>query len=409
MLRRALTFALALTGGALASPATDLFRATTTPLLNDYYGWSAADRAALTAQYAAKLAEACVPAADTCSFDTARAVLKDLLAELHDAHTNLRDPEGAERLREIQRDLTVPRTGARVSKTPLGLLVTGVTPGSPADTAGLQRFDLLTAVNGQSAGSGDGQVDGNAFIRLERASAPLTVTVARAGQGPRDLTLTPAPLKARDVPTTTWRGRTAVIQLPSFLNADAARLFLAELDRAKWSGANALVIDLRYNGGGRLDQCIAAASAFAPALYDARTPYGAAQYAAVNGKSVPPLSARHAQPYERRWTGKTSVLVGENTASCAEVFAYTLQRAGAARVIGAPTKGVLNSAVNFIDLPDAGVLSLTTVRAYDAKGQPFPDHVTPDVTVDADLTVLTRDGRDVVLDAALNDLDVSGN
>jgi len=42
---------------------------------------------------------------------------------------------------------TVTRTGLRVTRTPLGLLVVGVLPGSPADTAGLHRFDLVTQVN----------------------------------------------------------------------------------------------------------------------------------------------------------------------------------------------------------------------------------------------------------------------
>ena len=136
---------------AAASPATDLFRAASGALSANYYGWSETDRPALISRYAATLDAQCAPHADACTFDQGRAVVREMLLQLHDPHTNIRDAEGAERLREIQEDLIVPRTGLRVIKTALGLLVVGVMPGSPAQAAGVQRFDLLTTVNGKTA------------------------------------------------------------------------------------------------------------------------------------------------------------------------------------------------------------------------------------------------------------------
>lgn len=399
---------LTLSCTALASPATELFQEASRVLTANYYGWSAADRPALISQYAATLQAQCAPLGEACSYDQGRAVVKEMLAQLHDAHTNIRDAEGAERLREVQDDLTVPRTGVRVVKTPLGLLVVGVLPGSPAEAAGVQRFDLLVSVGGAPVG-GDA-ADPAAFVRLERQGAPIQVSLVRAGQPARAVTLSTAPMKARDVPLLSWQqtpaGRVAVIQYPSFLPADSAELFLKTLRQAQAGGASGLVVDLRYNGGGRLDQCVQAASAFRPTFYQARWgDTGGRQtswnYAAVDGLSAPPgrvlgLTA----PEHALWHGPSAVLMDENTASCAEVFGYFAHQAGAV-LVGQATKGVMNSGVTFFPLPDHGVMSVTMLRAYDQAGVPLPDHLQPDLDIPDDLTALTSQGQDATLQAAL--------
>ena len=436
LLAAALLAASAVLGAALASPATELFQAASTNLIGSYYGWSDLDRPALVARYAAALDTECAATGAACSFDQGRAVIKQMLTELHDAHTNIRDAEGAERLREVQQDLTVPRTGLRVVKTPLGLLVVGVMPGSPAGTAGVQRFDLLTRVDGQPETGG--QADSAAFVRLERQAAPIQAELLHAGQ-PRSLTLHTAPMKARDVPILSWptlswppgaAGKVAVIQYPTFLPADSAELFLKALGEAQAGGAAGLVIDLRYNGGGRVDQCVQAASAFRPALYQAHVPlqmhpeaprgnaagvppgppppvpFGSWDYAALGGRERSSESVRRAlsgpdPDLQGLWHGPTALLIDENTASCAEVFGFFAQKAGAL-LVGQPTKGVMNSGVNFFPLPDQGVMSLTILRAYDQSGQPLPDHLQPDLNVPADLAALVEHGQDTVLETALN-------
>ncbi|MGY2894086.1 S41 family peptidase [Deinococcus sp. UYEF24] len=430
-----------LSGVALASPATDLFQAASTVLTGNYFGWSLTDRPALVSLYAATLGTQCAPLGDACTFDQGRAVVKDMLAQMHDAHTSVRDAEGAERLREVQQDLTVPRTGLRVVKTPLGLLVVGVLPGSPAEAAGVLRFDLLTAVNGQAAAGSQpdsaapvvsaatiasaaapisaAPFDPAAFVRLERQAAPIEVSLLRAGQPPRSLTLTTTPMKARDVPILGWQqtaaGRVAVIQYPTFLPADSAELFLKTLRQAQDEGAAGLVVDLRYNGGGRLDQCVQAASAFAPTYYQARTAQdswgmqNSWDYAAIDGLNSSPdrvrrLFASGVAPQslasQSLWHGPAAILMDENTASCAEVFGFFAHQAGVT-LVGQPTKGVMNSGVTFFPLPDHGVMSVTMLRAYDLNGNPLPDHLQPDLDVPADLAALTTQGKDTALQAAL--------
>ena len=380
-----------LAASAWASPATDLYRAATRTLQANYYGWSEADRAGLVADYARRLEQDCVPRAESCPFDQGRAVLKELLEQMHDPHTNVRDAEGAERLREVQQDLTVPRSGVRVKETPAGLLVVGV-----------QRFDLIHEVNGRPAGEGQAQ-DAAAFVRLERAAAPIQVRLERGGRA-LALTLTTLPLKARDLPTLTYQqgpsGTVAVILYPSFLPQGSAARFLELLRQAQAAGARGLVVDLRYNGGGQLDECVKAASIFEPVLYQARWEGGSWEYAALNGEATLPLTAKLSRPTEGLWHGPSALLIGENTASCAEVFGHFARGAGAL-LVGETTKGVMNSGVNFFPLPDHGVLSVTVLRAYDRFGAPLPSALTPDLTVHQDAAALAGSGRDEVMAAAL--------
>ncbi|SMB93446.1 S41 family peptidase [Deinococcus hopiensis] len=405
-----LTFGLAGASLASASPATDLFGAATRAFQTQYYGWADADRTALTQKYGAQLTEKCAPQADACDYTTARTVLTDLFTEFGDPHTNVRDSEAAERLAEVTYNRAVSRTGARVVRVPGGLLVVSVMPGSPAETAGVRRFDLLTTVNGEATGKdGAGKnlpIGPNEFIRLERAGGPLKVTLRRAGTPDQDLALNTASLQARDEPTLSWSGsdgKTAVIDYPSFLSSDSAELFLKRLAQAKDAGAKAFVVDLRYNGGGSLDECVAAASNFSPVLYKTRWQGGGYTYGGLRGEEVLPFIARAAKPDWALWRGPLAVLVGPNTASCAEVFSYFVHQAGAV-VVGEKTRGVGNSGVIFQPLPDGGVLSVTVLRGYTDAGEALPASITPDVAAPTDISVLTGEGRDTTLEAALGAL-----
>lgn len=403
-LRRVSALLLALSCGlAAASPATDLFDIVTRSVEKGYYGWSTVDRVALAQKYAPILAERCAEQLESCDYDTGRAVITDMLKELGDAHTNVRDAEGAERLAEVSQNKSVPRTGARVSRVEGGLLVVSVMPASPAERAGVRRFDLLTRINGEQAGT-DQPIGPNEFVRLERANTLITVTLHRAGSPDRDLILSSQNLQARDEPTLSWvgeGGRTALIQYPTFLSSDSAELFLARVGEAKQANAEALIVDLRYNGGGSLNECVAASSVFGPTVYRARFERGGFTYGGLLGDEVMSPIARMARPDWAVWKQPVALLIGPNTASCAEVFTHYAQLSGAT-AIGEVTRGVGNSGVNFQPLPDGGVLGLTILKAFDAADRPLPDRITPDILAPTDIALLTSTGQDTTLDAALN-------
>ena len=398
----ALVLCGALLGSAQASPATELFNRVGELFQSEYYGWSDEDRSALVSRYAAELQARCAPEGEACSFETGRAVLTEMFDGFHDDHTSIRDAETAQRLMEIQNDLSVPRTGARIIKEPEGLLVVGVQAGSPAERAGVKLYDLITSVNGDVAGKGQA-VDSLAFVRLERAAQPLSLVLTRPGAASLALRLTPELMKARDEPSLSYPAPgVALINFPTFLSGDSAPLFLEKVKAAQAAGARDLIIDLRYNGGGRLDQCVAAASIFKPVIYQARFRGGSWSFGGLGGEQAPALSVR-IDHTAQVWNGPAVILVGENTASCAEVFTFFAQKSGV-KAIGTATKGVGNSGVNFFPLPDHGVLSLTMLRAFDEDGAALPDHITPDISAPTDLQALIKSGDDTTLDAALKAL-----
>lgn len=378
----------------------------------DYYGWATADFEQLLNTYSADLNQQCAPTGDTCTFDTARAVLKKLFEAYGDAHTNVRDPEGAERLREVMQDRAVPRTGLRTVRAEGGLLVVSVMSGSPAEQAGIQRFDLLAEVNGHPAGKRDDQdaeVGPNDFIRLERAAQPIAVLRRRAGTPDTALSLTTQQLRARDEPRLSWTGagnKTALIDLPSFLADGTAQEFLKVVQKAQQQGAQQLVIDLRFNGGGSLRECVGAASVFGPVTYQMQQKGGQYSISGQDGQPAGLLNSLLPRSQNHLWNGPAAILVGKNTASCAEVFSFYAQGYGVT-IVGENTKGVGNSGVVFYDLPDGGVVAVTILKAFDQNGRALPDHISPDVQVSENVAALTLLGRDTALEAALSVLNKS--
>ncbi|MGX9687074.1 S41 family peptidase [Deinococcus wulumuqiensis] len=400
--------------GAQASPASDLYAAATKVVRENYHGWSTRNFRTLEAQYARKLARACAPQGETCSYDTGRAVLGELLADFGDAHTYVRDPEGAARYRESEQGQVVPRTGLRLARVQGGLLVASVAAGSPADLLGVRRLDLITQVNGQAVGgllapgqaAPPGDFGPNEFARLERTGQAIDLTLRRAGEDEQTLKVIGLPLPARDRPEPVWvgaGGRVAVIDLPSFLSPDTAAEFLAQVRQLQASGVRRLIVDLRFNGGGNLQQCVAAASIFGPVVYNASYAVGGFSYSGLDGREGAYLDSVFASPSRRVWTGPAAVLIGPDTASCAEVFAYYAQKGGA-RLVGEATKGVANSGVLLRNLPDGGLIAVTVFRGYATGDVPLPARLTPDVPAPLDIGLLTTQGRDTGLEAALSAL-----
>ncbi len=230
-----------------------------------------------------------------------------------------------------------------------------VAAGSPAEVAGVQAGDWLVALEGAATAElGEALIDApTAQARLRGASGTrITLAVVRVGwRRPRTLPIVRAQLKQATVRQRS-DGPVGVLTISRFSESTAAdaRAALAALDRG---GARALVLDLRGNPGGIVDQAIAVADLFLDrgTIVSVRQRGGTERRSAHAGATDLPLIA----------------LVDGGTASAAEIVAAALLDNGRATVAGQPTYGK-GTVQTLYDLADGAGLKVTTGRYLTPAG-----------------------------------------
>ena len=252
-----------------------------------------------------------------------------------------------------------------------GGLPTIVAPieGSPAEKAGIRAGDTILRVDGKST---EGLTLDEVVSHIKGPKGTqVKLQVRHSGEeSPVDLTITRAEVT---VPIVTWRmlpGKVADIRLSQFAeNADQA--MRKALDEAKVQGAKALIIDLRDNPGGRLDQATAVTSLFVPkgkpVLLEAQRDGSTKTYRSEESKPYLDLPM--------------AVLINGGTASAAEIFSGALQDYDRATLIGVPTAGT-GTVLSTIALDDGSELLLGTAQWQTPKGRYLRrEGVSPDITV----------------------------
>ncbi len=273
-----------------------------------------------------------------------------------DRNSRYADPDEAKDNR-FQRDggggigITVERTEDKK------IMIRAVQDGSPSSKAGIQIGDEILAIDGESM---VGRPLSDVVAKLRGAvGVPVSVTVQRPGRG--DMVL--AMKRARIVPTTVVyerRGDVALIHLTGFNSATTENL-KAAIDKAKaeiGGELSGLIIDMRSNRGGLLDQAQSVSELF----------IGDGTIFSTNGRH--PDSRRT----YRSGNGKTRsgelpivVLMNGGSASAAEIVAAALQDRGRAVIVGTTSygKGTVQTVVR---LANEGELILTWSRLQAPSG-----------------------------------------
>ena len=245
--------------------------------------------------------------------------------------------------------------GIDVVPDPRGLRVIDVYPGYPAARAGLQHGDVIVKVGATSLG-GRSTTFGTQLIK-GAAGTHVVLTIVR-GKQTRTVTVTRV---NESVPVATgkivsYRGaRIGYVKLTAFTTGSGAQL-RTDVEKMLHQGAQALILDLRENGGGLLEEAVNVASVFIPDGTIVSTA-GRSQprqvYLAKGGAiatSIPMV-----------------VLVDRDTASSAEIVTGALKDRGRATVVGTRTygKGVFQE---IEPMSNGGALDITVGEYFTPNG-----------------------------------------
>jgi carboxyl-terminal processing protease len=265
--------------------------------------------------------------------------------------------------------------GIGLELTDKGGLLQVISPidGTPAAEAGIQPGDLITSVNGKSIEG----VSLNDAVTEMRGPPNTRVGLILKRQGmdsPIVLTLTRQIIHIQTVKSTLM-GDVGVLRISEFTEQTdtGVRAAVKALRAASKGRLRGLILDLRNDPGGLLDQAIAVANDF------------------LDNGGIVSTRGRHADD-NQSWSAKPDhdlvgslpivVLTNNGTASASEIVAGALQDNRRALVLGTQSFGK-GSVQTLFPLPGNGAIRLTTARYYTPSGRSIQGvGITPNVEVE---------------------------
>ena len=260
-----------------------------------------------------------------------------------------------------------------------GLQIVEVTAGGPAEEAGLQSGELITAVDGFSL-AGEARYEGANKIQGEEGTTVSLEVRGTDGQT-RTVEVKRTKLETDPVSAEMLENNVGYVRLSNFYDRSADRL-KEEVTRLKEEGATALVFDMRNNGGGYLSQLTDMLDFLLP-----EGPIFITRDRAGNEKVTQSDASCVDLPM--------AVLVNADTYSAAEFFAAELQEWGVAVIVGEPTSGKGYSQQTF-ELPNGSAVAISTGAYFTGSGTSL---IGTGLTLDKE--VYLTDQGDAQLEAAL--------
>ncbi len=299
----------------------------------------------------------------------AYAAIAGMLNSVHDRYTTFLTPKEYADLNQGLNGGSFAGTGIVIEQddTTKYIDVSNVIPDGPADKAGVQEGDIISAIDGISTKNMK-LPEASSHLR-GKAGTPVKLTILRGGQLlSAPITITRATIRELSVYEKMLPGKIGYVELTVFGQDTGAELAQA-LDRLQQEGARALVLDLRDNGGGYLDAAISVSSKFiasGPIVSVESRASNVTTYEAED-TAIPPVPL--------------AVLVNDHTASASEITTAAIQDSGVGTVIGTKTfgKGVVQE---IVALPDGSAIKITDARYLTPRNRDINlVGITPDIQV----------------------------
>lgn len=328
------------------------------------------------------------PVSDTKLFYGA---LDGMVGALGDPYSVFMNPDIAKKFGD-ELEGSFEGIGAEIGIRDGNLVVIAPLPDTPAARAGLQPGDRIIGIDGADTTGMAVDYAVNLIRGLHGTKVKLDV-LASGQKEPREVTITRARIliqvvqgKMKDLPQ--GKGSVAYLKVVHF-SSDVDQKFREAWTELAAKGPKGIIIDLRNNPGGFLDQAV-----------DLASHWIGSGVVVKEGQT-----AAAARPYLSTGRGElkdfpTIVLVNQGSASASEIFAGALQDTGLASIVGEQTFGK-GTVQNLEDYPGGSEVKLTIAKWFTPKGRSINKNgITPDIVVK--LTPKDADaGKDPQLDRAL--------
>jgi len=300
------------------------------------------------------------------------AAINGMLTSL-DPHSGYLSPNDAADMR-VQTRGEFGGLGIEVTQEEGFVKVVSPIDGTPADAAGMEAGDFITHVDGES-------VLGLALdeaVEMMRGpvGSEIIITVVREGEAePFDVSIIRDTIKLTAV-RTRLEGETVVLRVTTFNDQTTPNLIEGYRERIEEAGGmenvNGIVLDLRNNPGGLLNEAISVSDAFLEK----------GEIVSTRGRDPEDGDRFNATPGDLAEGLPIVVLINGGSASASEIVAGALQDHRRAIVVGTKSFGK-GSVQTVMPLRGNGAMRLTTARYYTPSGRSIQAlGVSPDIVVE---------------------------
>jgi len=286
-----------------------------------------------------------------------------------DPHTSYLAPEAFQDMK-VETSGKFGGLGIEISMRNGVLTVISPIEGTPAFNAGIQTGDKIIKIEGASTLDMT-LADAVSHMRGEIGTS-INITIFREGlEKPMDFQIVRDIIKVQNIKKKIYNSDIGYIKIRSFSKSTSADLDKA-LAALEVKGARKLILDVRNNPGGLLNQAVEVSDRF------------------LDEENLIVYTKGRSEDQNMRFTTHDTgrqvrypmiVLVNGGSASASEIVAGALQDLGRAVVVGTPTFGK-GSVQTIIPLSDGSALRLTTARYYTPSGRVIQGNgVVPDIIV----------------------------